>query len=424
MELDLDLSGSSPEQSEMIACDAQWQIWVCGRRFGKSRGLAHRSVIRGVEQPGSHTLYVAPSYSRAKEQYESLIEIPGFTAEGFLQKWRSGSPYPQYTLFNGSKISFRSFERPNLLRGMGVDELQVDEAQDINGDLFFRVLVPTTASTRGTVIVSGTFRGKNWCYDLFQKGITPNPTYKSFLYPTSMGPMFQDEAGKAQLKILHDGCPIEALWQEEYECVPTANSFSPFNALESCIAEVAPPTAPRPGFQYYLGLDLGRVKDQSAAVILEAQTGLVVHAEKFPRGEPHSAQAIRAAKLAAHWWALPIVDTTGGSGSGSMDEVVRFYYQTLNDLRPLVWSAANKEQIISRLALDFENKKVTIPACHMGLVSELRIYECRTRGGHRVYAAPDGQHDDYVAALASATWARAKGWAGGAGGSSLRLVNF
>ena len=71
---------------------------------------------------------------------------------------------------------------------------------------------------------------------------------------------------------------------------------------------------------------------------------------------------------------------------------------------PFFWNDSNKNRIIENLDFALQQRKIGIPAEAKDVIAELRAYEYtfNDKSKRYYYGAPRGQHDDYVAALATA----------------------
>jgi len=68
-------------------------------------------------------------------------------------------------------------------------------------------------------------------------------------------------------------------------------------------------------------------------------------------------------------------------------------------------SAVTKRNLVEQLMLDIEGRRLWLPRSADRLISELRIYRRNlTTSGAVTFAAPSGEHDDTVIALALANW--------------------
>ena len=404
------------DQIEIIQARERFLGLFAGRRWGKTATVRNR-IIYKTATPGFPYWYVTPLYSQCYAEYESLTNHPIFRR--FIRRSKT-QPFPQIWLNNGSTIGFRSFENPKSLRSAGLGEVWVDEIQDIKMDGFWPVIRPLISDRRGTLGVSGQFRGHNWYFkQFFKPGINPrNKLYKAWRRPSSTGLMFQGPAGRKELSIVRDQVP-PAVYDQEYDCIPSANIAAVFPPKQvDAIIGGRISTKSRAGRRYIMGLDLGRVVDHTALVVLEVETGQVVHAEKFPLNRKHAEYAKLAGDVARQYGALTVMDTTGGAtgGRAKPDEYVKLYRQRIPDVRTFFWGSRNKESIIAHMGLEIQSCKIRIPKAFIDLEDEVRSYEWTYRNGYYDYHAADGKHDDYVAALAQALWARRSGWVPARGG--------
>lgn len=414
-----------PFQREFICAPERFLTLMAGRRAGKTDAIKSRIKLRTRQKNFEYT-YITPLYAQCLEIYREITRDPTYQ---HCIKWIRERPYPHYGLHNGSRVFFKSFQRPEGLRGAGMDEICIDESQDPSvGEYDVKTIVlPMLGDRRGTLVLSGQFRGHDWRYEQFwlpgQKTIDgqPNPAYrpqyKSWRIHSSQGYVFQGADGAAELDLQRSITP-RAVWEQEWACVPSANANAVFlpHHIDAIVGGSLSHT-PSPQMQYVAGLDLGRVVDQSAFVVLECgpQVATVVHAEKLPQRQEHAEQAVRIAQLANQYRCPVVIDVTGGATGGhqSQDTYVKFYREKVRDLREFYWQRANKEKVISQLSLDIEQRRILVPAECAELLKELRQYEYHHRGYYYDFSAPKGLHDDYVSALAMAVWGWHRGWTNG-----------
>jgi hypothetical protein len=423
---------AAPNQIPIITARERNLGLFAGRRWGKTKTVTLRILRRCLEQPRFPYCYVTPGYSQCKEVYEEMINVPYHNR--LYNRWHL-QPFPKIYLKNGSEVSFRSFERPEKLRGPGFGEVWVDEIQNVAEKLFWQIIAPLTADQRGTIGVSGQFRGKNWYYKQFflrgQPG-TPeySPLYRSWIQPTSTGLMFSGADGAAELEHIK-GITPRVIWEQEYDCIPSASIARVFpdsdlqrisrpGLLRALYAGEAPSSdgtdARRlEGHVYIAGLDLGRVVTHPAMVVFDVTAGAVVFAERWDLGRLHADYAMRAGQIARGFRCPVVVDTTAGATGGHAhpDEYVRFYRKEIPDMHSFFWGPKNKEAIIAHLALAIQNAEFAIDPTHADLVEELEHYEYESKSGGAYYAyhAETGYHDDIVSALAQCVWGVKSGWA-------------
>lgn len=390
------------QQRDVVYCNSRYISFFAGRRYGKTFNARNRALFKCWSKSQFLYAFMAPTYAQTVKQYEAISTHPEMDQ---LIRKAPKKPFNHIIFHNGSRIDFRSLKEPEQIRGEKYNEVWVDEIQDVQEAVMEKIIIPTLRDTRGTLVISGQFRGHNWYYEKFYKpGSEGRRGYSSWAIPTNEGLMFQDADGKAEWEEIKRTTP-EAVLRQEYLCIPTDNQNAAFDPeqINRCISG-EPLTGPTMGAVYVIGLDLGKVKDQTAIVIQDAKTGHVAHASKLPNGMEHEEQAARVAKIAQTWKATVFMDTTGGAtgGHAAPDAYVKFYRQHIPELRPVWWSIQNKEKMISELSLAIQQRRISIPKVYVDLIRELKNYEATYKNSRWHYGAANGAHDDYVSALAMA----------------------
>lgn len=451
------LVAATTEQISIIGCRARFLAHIAGRRCGKTIGVCRPRIIRRcLSEPRFRYTYIAPSYAQLWEEYVSL------RGHESLRRHIVGhrdQPFPHIAFKSGSQVGYRSFERPDNIRSKGEDEVWCDEIQDFLERDFWPVIRPLISDRRGALGISGQLRGRNWvwhqlvmpgllsramqegcqlatsvtewvnaaCYDgmpvvTVEDVEQARPivakaqigTYASWVVPSWKGLMFSDDAGRAEIELARSQLP-RAVFDQEYGCVPNANQasvFRPDDLLVSMRGELQ--ERPTPGLRYVIGLDLGRIKDPTSVVVLEASQRMLVHERVFPLGSRHEDNAREVRRLCDIYGSATVIcDTTGGAtgGHAAPDEYTKFYAAAMPDLRRFHWSPRTKRELIEALAIAIEQHKIAIPRAAKQTHSQLAAYEYRARGLDGIeYGAPSGEHDDLVAALAMANYAIDRGW--------------
>ena len=174
---------SQPQQA--VAHDnSRFKILVSGRRFGKTT-LAIRELCYHARHPNKLCWYVAPSYRQARQ-------IAWLKLKKKLSELRWAKKFNEADLTchlkNNSVIALRGADNPDSLRGVGIDFLVIDESADVSEQSWTEVLRPTLSDTKGRALFTGTPKGHNWFYDLYQKGKDPNESeWTSYLFTTKEG---------------------------------------------------------------------------------------------------------------------------------------------------------------------------------------------------------------------------------------------
>lgn len=175
-----------------IATDThRFRVAVCGRRFGKSVMSRMIALKWAIEHPGRLIWIVSPTYKTSKmihwRDYQN--EIP----QSLLKK--KNEVELSLELTNGSRIELRGAENPDLLRGVKLGGLIVDEVDSIRSFdwLWSEVLRPTLTDFEAPALFCGTPKGFGTLYSLFQKGQDSNSEYKSWRFTSYDNPYIPKE---------------------------------------------------------------------------------------------------------------------------------------------------------------------------------------------------------------------------------------
>lgn len=197
-------------QKTVYSSNARFRVLISGRRFGKT-ALAIDELAKAAALAESQRVwYTAPTYRQAKKIAWLMLK-----ARLFPLNWiaRTNESDLLITLINGSTISLLGADNFDSLRGVGLNFLIMDEFADIKPEAWFEVLRPTLSDTGGRALFCGTPKGRNWAYDLFQRGMNPEePDWESFSYTTVEGgnvPPEEVETARRELD--------ELTFRQEYE---------------------------------------------------------------------------------------------------------------------------------------------------------------------------------------------------------------
>lgn len=135
------------------------QTWLLSRRSGKTRTLCVIAIEQCLRHPKSIVKFVSPTRLQVQTNVRPLIREllescpkdlrPEFKTQDFI-----------YYFPNGSEFQLAGSEKKNIdnLRGGSAHIAIIDEAQDVS-ELDYAVqsvLMPTTLTTRGKLLLSGT----------------------------------------------------------------------------------------------------------------------------------------------------------------------------------------------------------------------------------------------------------------------------
>jgi len=152
-----------PIQKDIINNPSRFKVLIAGRRFSKTF-IAMNSLAKYASQPKKKVMYIAPTYSMAKQiVWEDLKTM--LKDRNWAKKINESEL--TITLINGSVIILRSADTPDRIRGIGLDYVVIDEAADISEDAWKAVIRPTLSDREGDALIIGTPKGRNWLYDVY-----------------------------------------------------------------------------------------------------------------------------------------------------------------------------------------------------------------------------------------------------------------
>jgi len=141
--------------------NSRHQVIVAHRRFGKTSYGIKKIILQAAEKPGSRYWYVAPTYKQAKMIAWRMIQ--DYCPKELIAKKNESELY--LTFVNGSIIELKGSDKPDSLRGPGLDGLVLDEYSVQQSNIYTEILRPALADKHGWTIKIGTPKGKNHFYD-------------------------------------------------------------------------------------------------------------------------------------------------------------------------------------------------------------------------------------------------------------------
>jgi hypothetical protein len=161
-EINLTLSLRRPH-AEVFSCDKRFIVLVAGRRWGKTMLALWWLIVNGFRNKDRICYYIAPTYGQAKRiAWNVLKELVPPEA-----RLRTCSPELLIDLRNGSIIQLHGADRPDRLRGVGLDFVVMDEFADMRAATWNSVIRPALSDRGGRALFIGTPKGRNHFYDLY-----------------------------------------------------------------------------------------------------------------------------------------------------------------------------------------------------------------------------------------------------------------
>lgn len=138
---------------------AKVQVWLISRRFGKSYTLCILALEQCIRQPNSVVKFLSPTKIQVNNNVRPLLKSILEDCPDDIKPQFSQKDYIYY-FPNGSEIQLAGSESGHAekLRGGSSHIAFVDEAGDCSNlkDTVNSILLPTTLTTNGKIILSGT----------------------------------------------------------------------------------------------------------------------------------------------------------------------------------------------------------------------------------------------------------------------------
>jgi hypothetical protein len=383
-----------PKQEAAIFDPARISVIEAGTKSGKTVGcMAWIFEKAWLGKKGQNFWWVAPYYAQARIAYERMKNgLPP-------QVFKSNDNDMILKLPNGTRIWFKSGDKPDTLYGEDVFACVIDEASRLREESWWAVRSTVTA-TKAPVRVIGNVKGKlNWAWKLgrrakdwverWVKGGKEGPKLYGYHVITCWDAVEAGVLDRQEIEEAREDLPPK-VFEELYEAQATETGSNPFGAeaIEACILDYTPT-----GIPVVWGWDLARKRDWTVGIGLD-EFGQVVRFERFKQSWPTTIEIIQNCTETNP----AIVDSTGVGdailGQLQRDQMVHNQYDGY------VFTQRSKQQLMEGLAVAIQNQEVTF--VNGVLVEELRSFEYEHTRTGVLYAAPEGMHDDCVCALALA----------------------
>lgn len=188
---------------------ARFLTCTCGRRFGKSKGIAHEFLPECLKAKDEATTLkangqrrefwtIGPNYSDAEKPFRVFwdkclalgipMDKPGsyFSLEGgdmTVSCWEGAFIY-----------SAKSAAVPERLVGEGLSGVHMEEAAKQKEIVWNQMIMPTLSDFKGWAKFTTTPEGRNWYYDLHMKALQPeNLGWNAHRLPSWLNPHVYDE---------------------------------------------------------------------------------------------------------------------------------------------------------------------------------------------------------------------------------------
>ena len=127
--------------------------------------------------------YVAPTFEQGKKIMWPLLKKIG--ASLISQKYENTG---ELVLVNGRRISLKGADRPDSLRGVGLSYVVLDEYAFMKEEVWEMIILPALSRVEGGAMFIGTPDGKNHFWELYIKGLSGHPDWKSWHFKSADNP--------------------------------------------------------------------------------------------------------------------------------------------------------------------------------------------------------------------------------------------
>lgn len=365
-------------QQAILDCEERFTITAASTKTGKT--ASH--IIWLFEQAlkckdGQSVWWVAPVYQQAEIAFRRMKTQ--VTDVNFFQ---SNETKLLLTLPTGSRIEFKSGEKPDNLYGDDVYAAVIDEASRMREESWYAMRSTLTA-TQGKCKLIGNVKGKkNWFYKLGERARSGESDYRYFKITAydavKEGILKLEEVEQAKRDL------PENVFNELYLAEPADDKTNPFGIdnIRKCYRPISRGTV------VAWGIDLAKYSDYTVIVGLNANNQCA-YVDRFQADWGITQD--RIIRLIGNTPAF--IDSTGVG-----DPIVEQIQRVCQRVKGFKFTSQSKQQLIEGLVLSVQQNSVFFPEEPIG--SEMENFEFEyTRTGVR-YTAPSGLHDDCVMALA------------------------
>ena len=201
-------------QMEIFKSEARFKVISAGRRFGKSRLAAWVLLIKALQSKSKDVFYVGPTFQQSKDIMWGMLKELG---RDVIKAAHENTAV--LTLINDRKIYLKGSDRPDTLRGVGLEYVVLDEYASMKPEVWEMILRPTLADVKGGAMFIGTPAGKNHFYKLFMDAQGEDSDWEAFQYNSTDNPLLDPK----EIQAAKSSMSTQA-FRQEFEA--TFESFS------------------------------------------------------------------------------------------------------------------------------------------------------------------------------------------------------
>ena len=360
-----------------------------GRQFGKSL-LGQNLMLYWLLQNKGKGAWISPVYKQCQKIFDELSNA----CTSIIKQ--SNKADLTLKFINGSTLQFLSTDNYDTIRGFTFEYMVIDEAAYIKEPAINLAIMPTLSAKGKKCLIISTPRSKNWFFNWYLRGKTPNNMYISFEGVSTDNPFIDVNFIEQQRLSL----PTE-IFRQEYEAIFSEATNDVFRNLDlTCIINEYDKEGHR---EAYFGLDIGLSADYTVCVLLTEQ-GDTIDVLRFNGTSIEDAGNTIIRFLRKHNIKGGYVETN--NIGQAIFELIR---KAGVKATPFTTTNESKLKGIRKLINDIEVADIILPSKELmpEMYNELSQYSYKVNAnGNLTFSAPSGQHDDCVMALMLANLAR------------------
>ncbi len=391
-----------PYQEKLLNDPSERIVACMGRQTGKTTTIATKAIHFAFTHPKTTTLIISPSMRQSMIMFDKILN---FTySNPILRKSVTRKTRTIIQLTNGSTMIALPCSE-HLLRGYTANLAICDEASFIPESILTEIIYPMISTTKGTTILLSTPWDKN---HFFYKAFL-NPQYSTHKIASAENPLIPEEF----LAEMKQSMTQDAYMREyQAEFTEAASSYFQQELIRKCIEKAQKLyLEPYPNLEqtitkgeYFAGLDLGKLHDHSAIVIVQRnQEHLkLVYSHQFPLQMPYI-EIINTLIRADEKFSFKklLVDQTG-LGEPILENM---HDQGLKCAEGTKFSQETKTELLTNLKLVMEQDQLAIPY-NKDLCQQINDQQYSySKNGKLTFNHPPNSHDDMLWALALAVYA-------------------
>jgi hypothetical protein len=312
----------------------RFAVIACGRRVGKTTYILSK-IIKDILD-GKQVGLMLPDFKYLNSIWRYLEEN---ISKGLVDKSNFNEKVLRLT--TGGSVRIHSAEKPDSPRGEKYHAFYIDETSLISNleDIWDAIIRPTLVDFEGTCMFTGTPKGKNYFYTLYQKHLS-DPEWSSFSSPTISNP-FLPESERNIIASL----PKSDKNKQEYYAEFIDDGGEVFGELP-VISEYDEHTS------FRIGIDLAKSRDFTVVSVFN-QNNQQVFLERWNQMDWNSI-VTKIIKIVDKYPNSSIIVDNTGVGSPIVDRLEEEGYEVIR----FNFTESSRTRILENMALMIDNKEV------------------------------------------------------------------